>query len=67
MAAKWEYLHLMFLADLDNDDKPKRLMEAKVNIMQVFEALNRWMISSYHLVQGRARQEAELGNVFLCR
>lgn len=50
MAAKWEYLHLLFSADLDNDDKPKRLMEAKVNIMQVSVALNQGMISFHHLV-----------------
>lgn len=43
--AKWEYLRLLFLTDLDNDDKPKGLMEANVNIMQVSVALNQGMIS----------------------
>lgn len=34
---------LLFPTDLDNDDKPKGLMEANVNIMQVLVALNQGM------------------------
>lgn len=42
-------------------------MEVKVNIMQLSVAVNQQMISSYHLVHSRVRQEALLKkNVFVC-
>lgn len=56
---------MLFPADLDNDDKPKRLMEANVNMVQVSVALNQGMISSYHLVHSRVWQIGQKC-VFMC-
>lgn len=60
------FFRSLFLTDLDNEEKPKRLVEASVNIVQVSVALNQGMISSYHLVHSRVGQDAPLGQKCVC-